>query len=246
MTGKSDFSKPALQYYRKLSSFILLVLGIALMLEHLFQFGGYDLELIGHEWYGLGCIILALLLSMKWKQLPQLLLAIRQRKWREVFDEGERRITVIGVGVLMLLVISTVMTVTAEYNAEETWMYWDNEAGDIQTLLDTWCYDRDYEENVFDCSDMSIITACVLQEWYGYDTLVVWNKNHAWVMTRINQGWLAIECTNDPLVHLGEVVGDDQQDYSWLEYNNLDIMDYYGAKRMWGLAEWYDASKYIR
>lgn len=56
-------------YYRKLISGMLLVGGSFLMLEHLFMYDGFDLlDFMGHEYYGLGMIIIAFLLSMKWGQ----------------------------------------------------------------------------------------------------------------------------------------------------------------------------------
>jgi cytochrome b subunit of formate dehydrogenase len=77
-------------YIKKLVSGLLIVGGSFLLLEHLFNFGGFDIELIGHEYYGIGMIIAAFLLSLKWKQLPALLEAIRNREWLKVLDEGER------------------------------------------------------------------------------------------------------------------------------------------------------------
>ena len=60
-------------YYRKLLSGFLIVGGSFLMLEHLFQYGGFDLlDFIGHEYYGLGMIIAAFLISTKWKQWKEL------------------------------------------------------------------------------------------------------------------------------------------------------------------------------
>jgi len=86
MTGYS-YSKP---YIKKMISGLLIVSGSFLLLEHLFNFGGFDIELIGHEYIGIGMIIAAILISMKWKQLPAVLEAIRNREWKKIFDEGER------------------------------------------------------------------------------------------------------------------------------------------------------------
>lgn len=97
MTGKSLLWKAKgeergrmLNYYKKLISGLLIVGGGFLLLEHLFSFSGFDLELLGHEWYGVIMIIAALLISMKWKQLPALIKAIRERNIWKVLDEGER------------------------------------------------------------------------------------------------------------------------------------------------------------
>lgn len=91
MTGKSDFSRSCLRYYRWLVSGVLLSSGFFLMMEHYIRFGGFDIEVIGHEWYGLGLIVLGILLSLKWRQLPTLMEAIKRRDWKTVLDEGERR-----------------------------------------------------------------------------------------------------------------------------------------------------------
>jgi len=91
MTGKSNFSPSCLSYYRWLISGVLLVGGFFLIFEHFARFGGFDVEVLGHEWYGLVLIILGMLLSLKWKQLPAVIKAIRQRNWHAVLDEGERK-----------------------------------------------------------------------------------------------------------------------------------------------------------
>ena len=77
MTGESIPTKENWRrlapYYRKVASGGLIVLGSFLMLEHLFQFDGFDLfDVIGHEYYGLGMIIVGFLLSMKWHQWDDL------------------------------------------------------------------------------------------------------------------------------------------------------------------------------
>ncbi len=77
MTGESIPTKENWRrlppYYKKLVSGGLIVLGSFLMLEHLFQFDGFDLlDFIGHEYYGLGMIIIGFLLSMKWGQWKEL------------------------------------------------------------------------------------------------------------------------------------------------------------------------------
>ncbi|MHC1583139.1 MAG: hypothetical protein ACXQTM_00645 [Methanosarcinales archaeon] len=91
MTGKSDFSRSCLRYYRWLTSGVLIMSGSFLIMEHLARFGGFDIEVVGHEWYGLALIVLGILLSLKWRQLPALKEAIKRRDWKAVLDEGERR-----------------------------------------------------------------------------------------------------------------------------------------------------------
>lgn len=77
MTGESIPTKENWNrlspYYRKVTSGVLIVGGSFLMLEHLFEFDGFDLlDFIGHEYYGLGMIIIGLLVSMKWEQWKEL------------------------------------------------------------------------------------------------------------------------------------------------------------------------------
>ena len=68
-------------YYKKLISMVLIVSGSALMLEHLFEYGGFDLlDFAGHEYYGLALIGVGFLLSMKWSQWKTLGLK-DIRKW---------------------------------------------------------------------------------------------------------------------------------------------------------------------
>lgn len=63
----------AYPYYKRLISLVLIVGGAALMIEHLFQYGGYDvMDVAGHEYYGLAMIVAGFLLSMKWKQWKSL------------------------------------------------------------------------------------------------------------------------------------------------------------------------------
>ena len=59
----------AYPYYKRLITLVLIVGGSALMIEHLFQYGGFDvMDAAGHEYYGLLMIIMGFLLSMKWHQ----------------------------------------------------------------------------------------------------------------------------------------------------------------------------------
>jgi hypothetical protein len=79
-----------LQYYKKLISGGLIVCGTFLLLEHLFTFSGFDLEVLGHEWYGLIMIFIAVLLSIKWRQLPVVMDAIRKKDISKILDEAKR------------------------------------------------------------------------------------------------------------------------------------------------------------
>lgn len=60
-------------YHKKLASGLLIVGGTFLMLEHLFMYGRFDLlDFVGHEYYGLGMIIIGFLISVdisQWKTM---------------------------------------------------------------------------------------------------------------------------------------------------------------------------------
>ena len=83
--------KRMLKYYRKLSSMILITSGSALLIEHLFTYGGFDMELLGNEWYGLLMICMAMLLSLKWEQAGDVLRAIRTKDLLAILEEGVRK-----------------------------------------------------------------------------------------------------------------------------------------------------------
>lgn len=80
MTGQSlpwkmtqEQKDQAYPYYKRLISLVLIVGGSALLIEHLFQYNGYDMaDWIGHEYFGLAMIIAGFLLSMKWSQWKEL------------------------------------------------------------------------------------------------------------------------------------------------------------------------------
>ena len=86
MTGYSWSRK----YAKIMISGMLIVSGGFLILEHLLNFRGFDIELLGHEYAGLLLIGIAFLLSMKWKQLPAFKKALKDRNLKKIFDEGER------------------------------------------------------------------------------------------------------------------------------------------------------------
>ena len=90
MTGKSDLSPRCVKYYKWLVSGTLLTVGNFLIFEHFIRYGGFDIELLGHEWYGLGLVLIAMLLSIKWGQLKGLIKAIKEKNIRKILDEGER------------------------------------------------------------------------------------------------------------------------------------------------------------
>lgn len=90
MTGKSDASSSCIRYYKKLIGGFFILGGGFLLLEHLFVFGGFDLEILGHEWYGFVLIIIGILLNLKREQIPGLKKAIKNCNFRAILDEGER------------------------------------------------------------------------------------------------------------------------------------------------------------
>lgn len=53
-----------IKYYKKLGSFLCIIAGAGLLLEHLFAWGGFDLlDFQGHEWYGIILVIAGFILS---------------------------------------------------------------------------------------------------------------------------------------------------------------------------------------
>ena len=88
MTGSSlpwkmnrEQLKSFLDYCKKPISAGLIGGGSCLMLEHLFEFGGFDLlDFWGHEYLGIGMVVFGFLLSMKWHQWDSLGLK-DIRKW---------------------------------------------------------------------------------------------------------------------------------------------------------------------
>lgn len=86
MTGYSH----SWDHNKKLLGGVMLISGIFLLIEHLFTHGGYDIELLGHEWYGIALILGAVLLNIKYKQIPVVIQAFKERNLKKIFDEGER------------------------------------------------------------------------------------------------------------------------------------------------------------
>jgi len=131
---------------------------------------------------------------------------------------------------------------------------------EIQQILDTHPYDRPYQEGVFDCSDMSIITARLLQQQYGYDTSVIGDDRygHAWVYVWVdkNTAWAIETAGEDSQLQgsAGEVIGDQWWDIifynRWFEAKAWDLSItgyrlYYPQQKRDGLQvrEWYDVEK---
>jgi hypothetical protein len=131
---------------------------------------------------------------------------------------------------------------------------------ELQDILDAHPYDRPYQEGVFDCSDMSSITARLLKEEYGYDTSVIGDDayRHCWVYVWVdkNVAW-AIETAGEQTMldkSAGEVIGDQWWDVvfqgRWLEPEawRLSITGYklyYPLEGRDGLhvLEWYEVGE---
>ena len=73
------------KYIKKLLGGVCIVSGSFLLLEHLFTFGRFDIEIIGHEYYGLALIVFGFLLNVDWKQVRDI------RSWKDLIDEGMRK-----------------------------------------------------------------------------------------------------------------------------------------------------------
>jgi len=73
------------RYIRKLLGGVCIVSGGFLLMEHLFTFGHFDIEVLGHEYYGLALIVFGFLLNIDWKQLRDI------RKLKDLIDEGNRK-----------------------------------------------------------------------------------------------------------------------------------------------------------
>jgi len=90
----------------------------------------------------------------------------------------------------------------------------------LQEVLESYDYDKHYEENVFDCSNTAQICWSLLQK-KGYDARLMMSYKghlldpHMWIVVRYpyeSNGYVAVETANTDankrLVHLGRVVTD--------------------------------------
>jgi len=73
------------KYIRKLLGGVCIVSGGFLLMEHLFTFGHFDIEVLGHEYYGIALIVFGFLLNVDWSQLRDI------RRVKDIIDEGQRR-----------------------------------------------------------------------------------------------------------------------------------------------------------
>lgn len=87
MTGESIPTKENWNrlkpYYKKLTATCMILVGSFLIIEHIWTFGQIDLmDWIGHEFYGIGLIIIAFLLMTNWGQWKELKLWIFKNQFR--------------------------------------------------------------------------------------------------------------------------------------------------------------------
>ena len=53
--------------FKKLGSMSLIIVGVFLLLEHIYTYGGIDLwDILGHEWMGILLIFLGVLAANRW------------------------------------------------------------------------------------------------------------------------------------------------------------------------------------
>ena len=98
---------------------------------------------------------------------------------------------IIGIGIILSLLFTPVSGLTHT---------------ELSNTLNSYTYGREYEVDVWDCSDMSINVAGFLQERIGYDTIVMYYDSHAWVLVSDGEGaWFAVETTADCVNRLGSI-----------------------------------------
>lgn len=101
---------------------------------------------------------------------------------------------------------------------------------ELKWVLDNYEHTHEYERDVFDCVEMSIATAYLLQEDYSWDTLVAVGMideetrvGHAWVLVKMNiNQWVAVEATAGGI----GVMTDD--------------LEYYSGEEVFWRGEWYE------
>lgn len=68
----------------------------------------------------------------------------------------------------------------------------------LQEILQNIRWRVPYNSGVFDCSNMSTYIEWYLEQ-HGYETDIVYNPSHAWVMVKIGPGhWIPVECVGNP------------------------------------------------
>ena len=84
---------------------------------------------------------------------------------------------------------------------------------ELQNLLLSKNYGREYEAGVFDCSVMSAICAKWLED-QGYEAMCFTNDvaHHSWVVARVGDGYVPVDVTIAPTQSMGYVL----QNIDWL------------------------------
>ncbi|MFV9676116.1 MAG: hypothetical protein ACNYVW_00435 [Methanosarcinales archaeon] len=94
---------------------------------------------------------------------------------------------------------------------------------ELELALNSQHFGAAYEEHVFDCSDMSLLAASILETEYKYNVQVVVgifvdvHDCHAWISVETVLGWVAVETTWYPEERLGTIVPFAEYEY----YNDI-------------------------
>lgn len=138
--------------------------------------------------------------------------------------ETKMRWDFVGLAVIAAVAIMTVGFVST---CEGSWKVFPDEpsSDELRTTLNSWKFDKPYEAGVFDCSDMSITTAYVLDEGYGFNVWVatgLYSKEqecfHSWVFVETgDMGWIPVETTYKPEERIGTIVIEEKY-YNGISY----------------------------
>lgn len=96
---------------------------------------------------------------------------------------------------------------------------------ELQSVLLSGNYGRDWEKGVFDCTQMSLTCAKWLEK-KGYKTMVMVNvqSNHVWVVVKVGDGYVPVDTTISPRESMGFVL----QNRDWLcgrVYKSADLFE---------------------
>jgi len=113
---------------------------------------------------------------------------------------------------------------------------------DLGDLLSEYKFEKAFENDQFDCSDMSSITWNILVN-EGYDAKIMLGDTgkdvHAWVMVQHNDSWAAVETVHNPNSEVGRVAKPDNvwmlefpQYYSGWMFNSSEEMKIFTDDKM--------------
>ena len=96
---------------------------------------------------------------------------------------------------------------------------------ELEEALNSWYFEEEFEAHVFDCSDMTLIAAEILDTGYDYNVYVTigmyddeTTECHAWAFVETSdRGWVAVETTLYPENCIGTVIEFDEYAY----YNDI-------------------------